>query len=208
MTSEPGLLVRARELRCERGGRAVCTPQSFSVRAGQALWLRGRNGSGKTSLLRVLAGLAAPAGGDLWRAPNTGILYAGHQNAVKDDLSLFENLQFLAQLGHLHAADAEIQAALRHWGLWTARHRPARVLSQGLRRRLSLARLSLAEQRALWVLDEPFDALDDEGMAVLAGQLYAHQVRGGATVLSSHLSWPAGAAEPDQHWLHPRGAQE
>lgn len=206
MTSEAGLLLHARELRCERGGRAVCTPQSFSVCAGQALWLRGRNGSGKTSLLRVLAGLAAPAGGDLWRAPHTGILYAGHQNAVKDDLSLFENLQFLAQMGQLHGSDTEVQAALRQWGLWAARHRPARVLSQGLRRRLSLARLSLAEQRALWVLDEPFDALDDDGVSVLIAQMYAHHVRGGATVLSSHLSWPAGAAEPAQHWLHPQGA--
>lgn len=207
MTSEAGLLLRANELRCERGGRAVCTPQSFTVRAGKALWLRGRNGSGKTSLLRVLAGLAAPSGGELWRAPHTGVLYAGHQNAVKDDLSLFENLQFLAQMGKLHAADDEIKAALSHWGLWATRHRPARVLSQGLRRRLNLARLSLADQRALWVLDEPFDALDDDGVAVLVGQMYAHHVRGGATVLSSHLNWPAGAATPDQHWLHPQGAR-
>jgi len=203
MTSEAELLLRIRDLGCERGGRVVCRGQNLALAVGGSIWLRGRNGSGKTSLLRVLAGLARPTGGELWRAPRLASLFIGHQNALKDDLSVAENLRFLACLCALDDSPVAIDQALRTWGLWSRRAQATRALSQGLRRRLALARLSLAEHQRLWLLDEPFDALDDEGMATLSGQLYAHRTRGGGCVLSSHLPLRFDSLPQLEHWLEP-----
>jgi heme exporter protein A len=209
MTSEPAqppLLLRARELACERGGRVVCRDQNLALAAGNSIWLRGRNGCGKTSLLRVLAGLARPAHGDLWQAPRVSSLFIGHQNALKDELTVAENQRFLARLCRLERNDAALDQALKAWGLWSRRHLPARALSQGLRRRLSLSRLSLAEGARLWLLDEPFDALDDEGVATLGAALYGHRALGGACVLSSHLPLGFDRLPQLEHWVEQRGA--
>jgi heme exporter protein A len=116
-----------------------------------------------------------------------GLVYIAHANALKDDLSALENLQFLARL---HGDDASATAgseALRRFGLASRRQAPVRTLSQGQRRRVALARLALAGARTLWILDEPFDALDAEGTATLNQVLSAHAQGGGAVVLTSHL---------------------
>lgn len=189
-------LLAARALACRRGERLLFEALDFDVRAGQLLWLRGANGRGKTSLLRLIAGLARPAGGELARAAagNAGFVYIAHANALKDDLSALENLQFLARL-HGDAADAATcTEALRRFGLASRRHAPVRTLSQGQRRRVALARLSLAGERTLWLLDEPYDALDAEGCATLDQLLSAHARAGGAVVLTSHL--PLAIDEP------------
>lgn len=206
MTFEsPGLLY-AEDLGCERGGKRVLTLTQLTVQRGTGLWIRGRNGSGKTTLLRTLAGLSAPAGGTLWRDDEAQLLYLGHTLAVKDDLTVAENLQSLADIGALEARPQAIQGALTRWQLWERRHQPARRLSQGLRRRVSLARLDLAAGRPLWLLDEPFDALDDEGQGLLAHALTGHRLRRGAWVLSSHQGLPPAVSPVRTLWLDEKAA--
>jgi heme exporter protein A len=189
-------MLAARELACRRGDRLLFERLNFELRPGQVLWLRGANGRGKTSLLRLLAGLSRPAGGDVtWdgstsRPAGTGftrLVYIAHANALKDDLSALENLQFLARLHGDEAGAAACTEALRRFALASRRHAPVRTLSQGQRRRVALARLGLAGPRTLWILDEPFDALDAEGTATLNQVLSAHAQAGGAVVLTSHL---------------------
>jgi heme exporter protein A len=190
-------VLAARELACRRGDRLLFEHLNFELHPGQVIWLRGANGRGKTSLLRLLASLASPAGGELtWggvplrRAGTdfTGrLVYIAHTNALKDDLSALENLQFLAGL-HGHHDDAEpCTQALRRFGLASRRSAPVRTLSQGQRRRVALARLCLASPRSVWILDEPFDALDAEGTGTLNQVLSAHALAGGAVILTSHL---------------------
>lgn len=206
MTSEsPGLLY-AEDLGCERGGRRVLTLPQLRLPRGTGLWLRGRNGSGKTTLLRTLAGLSEACAGTLWRDDEARLLYVGHTLAVKDDLSVVENLECLAEIGALETRPQALQAALMRWQLWERRHQPARRLSQGLRRRVSLARLDLAASRPLWLLDEPFDALDDEGQSLLARSLMGHRLRRGAWVLSSHQGLPAEVTPVRSLWLDEKAA--
>ncbi len=186
-------LIGARALACRRGERLLFEGLDLSLQPGQVLWLRGANGRGKTSLLRLLAGLAQPAGGEITRgAP--GFVYIAHANALKDDLSALENLQFLARL-HGDAADATgCTEALRRFGMAGRRNAALRTLSQGQRRRVALARLVLAAPGSLWILDEPYDALDAEGCATLDALLAGHARGGGAVVLTSHL--PLALNEP------------
>lgn len=176
------LLLSADGLAGRRGGRLLFDALSFTLAAGQIVWLRGRNGSGKTSLLRLLAGVAQPEVGTLRRgAP---LLYVAHANALKDDLTAAESLAFLARL---HGQPtASVPDALARFGLRTLADAPVRVLSQGQRRRVTLARLALAPAAAVWLLDEPFDALDDEGTRALATLLRDHAAQGGAAVIASH----------------------
>lgn len=201
MTSEGQELLRAEGLACDRGGQRVLSLRRLTLSRGAGLWLRGRNGSGKTTLLRALAGLLEPAAGEVWRDGAAGLLYVGHTLAVKDDLSVAENLECLAELGALDTRPRALQGALLRWQLWERRHHPARRLSQGLRRRVSLARLDLASARPLWLLDEPFDALDDEGQALLAHALMHHRLRQGGWVLSSHQGLPAQLDGVPALWL-------
>ena len=171
-------------------------------------WLRGTNGSGKTSLLRILAGLSQPAEGDVtWAdqpmhhsasAARQGTIYIGHANALKDDLTLAESVAFLAVLAGLDQPVARAHQALDHLGLSQRRHAPVRTLSQGQRRRGALARLMLDEQPRTWVLDEPFDALDSRSVDTLCDVIEANAGRGGAVLLTSHQSVAlAGAREFD-----------
>jgi heme exporter protein A len=206
MSCDGDYLLRAEGLACDRGGQRVLTLPSLALPRGHGLWLRGRNGSGKTTLLRALAGLLEPAGGELWRAPDAPLLYVGHTLAIKDDLSVAENLECLAELGALETRPQALQAALVRWQLWDRRRQPARRLSQGLRRRVSLARLDLAAAHPLWLLDEPFDALDDEGQGLLAFALMRHRLRRGAWVLSSHQGLPAQVSGCQTLWLDARAA--
>jgi len=163
--------------------------------AGEALRVAGANGSGKTSLLRILCGLLGPSEGRiLWRGEEVGrlredysreLVYLGHAPSVKDDLSPAENLSIACRVAGEAASHARVQAALDRFGLRGVAA-PARRLSQGQRRRTALARLALSEARPLWLLDEPFSALDAAGVAVLNGLLADHTARGGALVFTTH----------------------
>ena len=189
-------LLQATQLAGERGERRLFERLDLCVNRGEVVWLRGRNGRGKTTLLRILAGLTPAAEGSIhiagrpalrrdpaWRAD---LAVVGHANALKDDLTAAEALRFLARLHGLDADDAAIDAALASLGVRSRRDLAVRQLSQGQRRRVALARLALPAPPALWLLDEPFDALDDRGMAVLNELLAAHARRGGGVLLTSH----------------------
>lgn len=164
---------------------------SLSVTSGQLLWVRGPNGQGKSSLLRLLAGLSHPEDGQISRW--MPIVYLGHQYALKDDLTAQEALGFLVRLHGGEAHESALLNALARLGVKSRRGALVRTLSQGQRRRVALARLLLSHPGALWILDEPFDALDDEGIAVVSALIQSHRASGGAVVLTSHqaLTLPA-----------------
>src|SRR5215213_8582582 len=166
----------ASELACVRGGRRVFTGLTFSLASGEALVVTGRNGAGKSSLLRMLAGLVRIAAGHLHLEggdPELSIPeqahYLGHQDALKPSLSVEENLSFWSR----YLGDAARPEALAEVGLDTLADLPAGFLSAGQRRRLSLARL-LAVRRPLWLLDEPTSALDTAAQAMLATLMGEH----------------------------------
>ena len=196
-----------RALQCVRGDRVLFGGISASVRAGQLLRVQGANGAGKTSLLRMICGLAQPAGGQvLWLGQliarlreefNRQLVYLGHAPALKDDLSALENLHAASGLAGLPCSHAEAAAALALAGLRGRERLPARVLSQGQRKRVALARLALSQTAALWVLDEPFNALDDAACTWLQGLIDAQLGRGGVVVLTSHQAraWDATPAQ-------------
>lgn len=200
LTPEPAqpILLLADRLTVRRGTECLFTALSFVVRCGQMVWLRGPNGSGKTSLMRTLVGLSRPDAGEIaWplrklsededmpQAPH--LVYLGHSNGLKDDLTAMESLQFLARLHGRESSVQAIEAALRRLGIFHRRHLPVRTLSQGQRKRVALARLALEKQATLWVLDEPFDALDDAGIAAVQSLIKEHLLRDGAVLLTSHI---------------------
>jgi heme exporter protein A len=153
---------------------------------GEALHLRGANGAGKTSLLRVLAGVAQADDGTVQRPE--ALLYLGHANAQAEELSLRENLSFAATLAGHGAAPTAVDAALVRLGLGAQAASPVRRLSQGQRRRGALALLALPQLPPLWLLDEPYNALDTDGVVALDTLLAEHRARGGAVLLTAHAS--------------------
>lgn len=179
-----------RGVKCVRGGREVFSGLDFEASSGEVLAVTGPNGSGKTSLLRLIAGLLIPAEGAISLDGAGAELtlgeqahYLGHRDALKPALTVAENLQFWRDFLGGELADAgESLAAV---GLDHAAHLPAAYLSAGQRRRLSLARL-LAVRRPLWLLDEPTAALDAGGQGLLAGLMRDHLVRGGLIVAATH----------------------
>ena len=196
MTSAAGAaLLRAADLECVRGGRRLFTGLSFDVPGGGLLQVRGANGSGKTSLLRIICGLLQPdAGSILFRGSPArelaeefrgNVLYVGHLNSIKDELDPVENLDYSARIAGLPATARAIDEALEAFGLGGIR-RPCKLLSQGQKRRASLARLKLGGSRTLWVLDEPFSALDVEGVSVTRSLIEAHHEGGGAVIFTTH----------------------
>ena len=187
-----------RQLECVRGQRSLFKGLDLKLLPGQLLRLQGANGAGKTSLLRMICGLLAPAHGEvLWRGQRIGALreefgkdlvYLGHAAALKDELSALENLVTASVLGGRWVNAAQARAALALAGLGGRERAPARVLSQGQRKRVGLARLVLGSNSPLWVLDEPFNALDTAATAWLLGLITGHTGRGGIVVLTSHQS--------------------
>jgi len=189
-------------LACRRGNRLLFKGLSLVLHAGEAVWLRGRNGCGKTSLQRLLVGLSVPeAGSVLWGDVPIGKsdsfarerVYIGHTNALKDDLTIMQSLRFLARMHGRESHDEALHAALQRVGLDSRRDAIVRTLSQGQRRRAALARLALERSPTLWVLDEPYDALDVDGIARVDTLLREHLARGGSVLLTSHSSPGAGA---------------
>jgi heme exporter protein A len=188
-------ILRLVDVACRRGDRVLFTGLDETLHPGELLWLRGGNGRGKTSLLRLVAGLAAPEHGRiLWddepvrRSARFAreLVYIAHTNALKDDLTAAEALAFLARVHGRDATPDAIHAALARLGLASRVRAPVRSLSQGQRRRVALARLALAPEPGLWVLDEPFDSLDIAGTTTLHELLDGHRSRGGSVLLTSH----------------------
>jgi heme exporter protein A len=183
----------AEKLTCVRGERTLFEGLSFRVAAGQALAVEGANGAGKTSLLRLIAGFLAPRAGRLVLKTAQGqsddneergrvIGWLGHQDGLKPQLTALEQLIFFAAL---YRSPAGCDAALEEVGLARQKDFPCRYLSAGQKRRLALARL-MVSSRALWLLDEPFAALDRDGQALMARQMTLHCGRGGLIIAATH----------------------
>jgi heme exporter protein A len=197
-------MLEAHDLAARRGTARLFDGLSLAVAAGSALVVTGANGRGKTTLLRMLAGLTMPEAGEirLDGAPvaafspalRAAVAFMGHAAAIKDELTARENLASLCALGGADVDDAALDAALDRVDLGSRKRLPARVLSQGQRRRVGLARLALLERR-VWILDEPVTALDAAGAALLGDLVAAHLAGGGLAVASTHAPLPLPAAQ-------------
>lgn len=182
-------------LTCVRDGRTLFKNLDLSLEPGAMLQVQGANGAGKTSLLRILCGLAEPregtvrwAGTDIRRCRADyyrDLLYIGHSPGIKLELSALENLRFSRSLGGHSHQNTALEDALDQIGLYGYEDVPVRSLSAGQRRRVALARLWFSKAR-LWVLDEPFTAIDREGINHLEHRLTEHVARDGMIILTSH----------------------
>jgi heme exporter protein A len=188
-------MLQTQNLAARRGDARLFSDLSFSLSSGTALLVTGPNGSGKTTLLRILAGLTDSAEGSAsWRGVpfrafdprlRGEALFIGHLPGLKDELTALENLASLASLHGFAPTTQQLRSALAGWALSRQSALPARVLSQGQRRRVALARLPLSN-RALWLLDEPGTALDDVGVATLCAAIAEHLAAGGVAVIATH----------------------
>lgn len=184
----------ARDLQCVRHDRTLFAGLNFMLTPGQILQIEGPNGSGKTSLLRMLCGLLQPAQGEVhWRGVDiqaqrseflADVAYIGHLHGIKEDLSPRENLRMAQALGRTRD-DISLEQALEQVGLYRFEDLPSRTLSAGQRRRVALARLLVLDAR-VWVLDEPFTALDRSGKALIESMLETHSRNGGIAILTTH----------------------
>jgi len=183
------------KLACARGDHQLFSDLSFSLSAGELLQVQGANGSGKTSLLRTLCGFMMPVAGEIrWRGQNihnldeeyfAEIIYLGHLNAIKDELNALENLRISAGLAGCAVDDKQVVAALRRMGLRGRETLPVKVLSQGQRRRVALARLLLGSF-PLWILDEPLTALDVSAVGLMQELIGEHLANNGMVIYTTH----------------------
>ena len=196
MAAEPSIAaaLRVENLEAWRGDRQLFSALSFEIGAGQTLHVSGQNGSGKTTLLRILCGLRSPHEGTVrWKGRpidrDPGLFHAelaflGHHDGIKLELTALENATALCALrGGNYVSDPE--TALIRVGLADMMDLPARSLSAGQRRRVALASL-LTREIALWILDEPFTALDSEGVGLMGQIIEEHRAAGGCVILTSH----------------------
>lgn len=182
-------------LTCVRGTRRLFKDLNFSAENGELVELRGPNGSGKTSLLRILCGLAMPAAGEVrWNGTAIrslgeeyfgSVAYLGHQNAVKDELTAIENLRISSAVCGYVLDQKKAQEILKRVGLTQQQNLPARVLSAGQRRRLAMTRLLISKAR-LWILDEVLTSLDDAAMNLSREFIGAHLKQDGIAIVATH----------------------
>ncbi|OOZ37326.1 cytochrome c biogenesis heme-transporting ATPase CcmA [Solemya velesiana gill symbiont] len=202
------------ELECMRGDRRLFTGLSFKLEPGELLHLHGRNGSGKTTLMRTVCGLIRPSAGEiLWDGEgiwdqgddfNRDLVYIGHKNGIKDDLNGIENLRICSVLDGVQINESQAWDALEKMGLRGHEDLPARVLSQGQKRRVTLARL-LTHDAKLWVLDEPFTALDKAAVEFLQSVIRDHVANGGMVILTTHQEVNLTRGHPKQLQLGWKG---
>ncbi len=188
-------MLEVSNLACSRGDHRLFSGLSFTLSPGQIMQVQGANGSGKTSLLRTLCGFLMPDEGDIaWRGENirsldedycAEMMYLGHLNAIKDELSAVENLRISAGLSGLDLSDREAIAALRRMGLKGKERLPTKVLSQGQRRRVALSRM-LVNDAKLWILDEPLAALDVVAVALIQELIAEHLAQQGLVMFTTH----------------------
>jgi heme exporter protein A len=182
-------------LTCVRGTRRLFKQLNFSAREGELVELRGPNGSGKTSLLRILCGLATPAAGEVqWNGRSirklgeeyfASVAYLGHQNGVKDELTAIENVRVSGAVSGTPISEAEAQEILQRVGLVQQQNLPTRVLSAGQRRRLGMTRL-LTSRATLWILDEVLTSLDDSAMNLSREFISEHLKKDGIAIVATH----------------------
>ena len=182
-------------LQCVRGERTLFESLTFNISSGKLLYVQGDNGSGKTTLLRTLSGLSHAHAGEVnWNNQNIQslaedyagqVLYIGHLAGIKEDLTAVENLQFATTLAGQNTSREQAMIALTQVGIARCADLPTRVLSQGQKRRVALARLWL-QQNPLWILDEPFTALDAEAINTLTQRIETFVGTGGIVVFTSH----------------------
>lgn len=188
-------MLEAQALACVRGERRLFEGLNFKVSSGECLHVRGENGVGKTSLLRLLTGLSKPETGKiLWAGLfidkdvstyHRELLFLGHRDALKEDLTALENLQHYAALDGIDLLDEKALSALWRFGLRGREHLPVSCLSAGQKRRILMARM-LTRQARLWILDEPFNALDAHAVLALQDLIAEHVEFGGLVILTSH----------------------
>ena len=190
------MTLQAYQLACTRGERQLFNKINFDINGGDAMRVEGTNGSGKTSLLRMLCGLSLPSEGEVrWNGRHVSkvreefgsqLIYLGHANGVKDDLIAWENVVIASILSGRPVSRDEAYIALEFLGLNQAADLPTRSLSQGQRKRVALARLQFGMNTPLWILDEPFTALDQKTVSNLCSTLDQHLHHGGMVVYTTH----------------------
>ena len=188
-------LLEVSKLGCVRGDRRLFSSLDLSLPAGTFLQLTGPNGSGKTSLLRILCGLLAPAEGEIkWQGENirslgedyfTAVTYLGHRHGVKDELSGIENLRISNALNGIEISKERARGVLERMGLAGRESLPARLLSEGQRRRVALARLLTCGTK-LWLLDEVMTSLDKGAIALIRSLIEEHLAVGGIAIVATH----------------------
>ena len=188
-------MLEVSNLACSRGDHRLFSDLSFALYPGQIMQIQGANGSGKTSLLRTLCGFIIPDDGKIsWRGEDVReldeayfaqMMYLGHLNAIKDELSALENLRISAGLSGTELNEKDAVAALRRMGLRGRERLPTKVLSQGQRRRVALARLLVSDAK-LWILDEPLAALDVGAVALIQELIAEHLARTGMVIFTTH----------------------
>jgi heme exporter protein A len=195
ISSKSELALQARELSCVRGERQLFSSLNLRVVSGNCLHIRGENGVGKTSLLRLLTGLSKPEAGEvLWGEQSITIdplsyhralLFLGHRDALKEDLTALENLLMYAALDRMPLSTEKALSALWRFGLRGREHLPVNCLSAGQKRRVLMARM-LTRRASLWILDEPFNALDINAVHELQNLMVEHLDQGGLIIFTSH----------------------
>lgn len=194
-SSNSALVLQAHELCCVRGERELFSGLNLRISAGNCLHVRGENGVGKTSLLRLLTGLSKPESGEVrWGsqaialdpiAYHRELLFLGHRDALKEDLTALENIQMYAALDDIALSQEKALASLWRFGLRGRENLPVNCLSAGQKRRVLMARM-LTRQAKLWILDEPFNALDIQAVHELQNLMIEHLSAGGLVVFTSH----------------------
>jgi heme exporter protein A len=195
-------MLEVNSLGCVRGDRRLFRNVNFALGPGSLLQVRGPNGSGKTSLLRMICGLLVPAEGHItWRGADilslgedyfTSLSYIGHRNGLKEELTPIENLRLASGLAGKQVSHQLAASVLGEVGLSGREHLPARLLSEGQRRRTALARL-LTSETSLWVLDEVLTSLDSSAVRFVTSLIEEHMNKGGITVVATHHEFDLSA---------------